>query len=230
MLEVPNGLSRRARRPDRAAGGGRARGGQGRSRPPSTRCMVVGCGPVGLAVIASLKARGLGPIVGRRLFSPSGGRRPSAWAPTSSSIRPQVSPHDSWAEMGVPAHPRRGGDRRGAGQGGQAPLIFECVGAPGVLQSPGHGRAGRRAGSSSPACAWRPTPSSPWPSSKEIELRFVLGYTAEEFAASLSNLAEGKTRLRRGDHRRGRPRRDPRRLQPPADRQEPDQDPGRAGR
>jgi threonine dehydrogenase-like Zn-dependent dehydrogenase len=30
--------------------------------------------------------------------------------------------------------------------------------------------------------------------SKEIELRYVLGYTPEEFAASLRNLAEGATR------------------------------------
>ena len=29
---------------------------------------------------------------------------------------------------------------------------------------------------------------------KEIELRFVLGYSADEFAASLHNLAEGKTK------------------------------------
>jgi len=29
---------------------------------------------------------------------------------------------------------------------------------------------------------------------KEIELRFVLGYTPQEFADSLTNLAEGKTR------------------------------------
>jgi threonine dehydrogenase-like Zn-dependent dehydrogenase len=29
---------------------------------------------------------------------------------------------------------------------------------------------------------------------KEIELRFVLGYSADEFAASLRNLAEGATR------------------------------------
>ena len=40
-------------------------------------CMVVGCGPVGLAVIAALKARGHGPVIATD-YSPR--RRAAAWA------------------------------------------------------------------------------------------------------------------------------------------------------
>jgi threonine dehydrogenase-like Zn-dependent dehydrogenase len=51
--------------------------------------MVIGCGPVGLAVIASLKARGLGPVVAAD-YSP-----PNGWAQTGSSTRPRSrrTPH-----------------------------------------------------------------------------------------------------------------------------------------
>ena len=46
--------------------------------------LVIGCGPVGLAVIAALKIRGMHPIVAAD-YSPARGRWPKSSAPTSSS-------------------------------------------------------------------------------------------------------------------------------------------------
>ncbi|MFX9626971.1 zinc-binding dehydrogenase, partial [Acinetobacter baumannii] len=64
--------------------------------------LVVGCGPVGLAVIAALKARGLGPVIASD-FSPM--RRKVAEAMgADESIDPSTeSPHGRWSAHGVHA-------------------------------------------------------------------------------------------------------------------------------
>src|SRR6185437_11857601 len=63
--------------------------------------LVIGCGPVGLAVIAALKARGLGPVIAAD-YSPE--RRAAAERMGADKIvdPAAVSPHASWAEHGVP--------------------------------------------------------------------------------------------------------------------------------
>jgi threonine dehydrogenase-like Zn-dependent dehydrogenase len=155
--------------------------------------MVIGCGPVGLAVIASLKARGLGPVVAAD-YSPE--RRAAAERMGADRIvdPAQVSPHASWTELGVPA--TRGEGLIAAAMGGSVkrPLIFECVGAPGMVQSLAEAApAGSRivvAG----VCMERDHIEPLLFISKEIELRFVLGYSQAEFAKSLENLAESRTR------------------------------------
>ena len=58
--------------------------------------MVIGCGPVGLAVIAALKARGLGPVVASDY---SQERRIAAELLGADRIVDPAltSPHDSWS-------------------------------------------------------------------------------------------------------------------------------------
>ncbi|HZZ87954.1 MAG TPA: zinc-binding dehydrogenase, partial [Caulobacteraceae bacterium] len=89
--------------------------------------MVIGCGPVGLAVIASLKARGLGPVVAADY---SAERRAAAERMGADKIvdPAQVSPHASWAELGVPGSRGEGLIAAAAGGAVKRPLIFECVG------------------------------------------------------------------------------------------------------
>ena len=96
--------------------------------------LVVGCGPVGLAVIASLKARGLGPIVAADY---SAERRAAAQIMGADQLVDPavVSPHASWAELGVPASRGEGLMAAAMGKTVKRPLIFECVGAPGILQA-----------------------------------------------------------------------------------------------
>src|SRR5690606_40292728 len=80
--------------------------------------VVVGCGPIGLAVIAALKARGLGPVIGVD-FSP--GRRRFAEAMGADEVvDAAVETQGSiWS-------------RYGAGRRGRQGVVFECVGRPGV--------------------------------------------------------------------------------------------------
>ena len=155
--------------------------------------MVVGCGPVGLAVIASLKARGLGPVIASD-FSLE--RREAAQIMGADRVvdPARVSPHDSWTEFGVLGTRAEAFMAAAQGRSVKRPLIFECVGAPGVVDALALAApAGTRivvAG----VCMERDHIEPLVLITKEIELRYVLGYTPEEFAASLRNLAEGATR------------------------------------
>jgi threonine dehydrogenase-like Zn-dependent dehydrogenase len=155
--------------------------------------LVIGCGPVGLAVIASLKARGLGPVIGAD-FSPE--RRAAAEVMGADRVvdPADVSPHASWADFKVPSTRAEAMMAQMSGQTVKRPVIFECVGTPGMLQSLAEAApAGSRivvAGVCMETDRLEPLAFIV----KEIELRFVYGYAREEFAKSLENLAEGRTR------------------------------------
>jgi threonine dehydrogenase-like Zn-dependent dehydrogenase len=155
--------------------------------------LVVGCGPVGLAVIASLKARGLGPVIAAD-FSPE--RRAAAEIMGADRIvdPAQVSPHAAWAEFGVPATRGEGLIAAAMGQSVKRPVVFECVGAPGMLQALAEGAPGGTRIVVAGVCMETDRIDPLVFIGKELELRFVLGYSAEEFAGSLHNLAEGKTK------------------------------------
>jgi threonine dehydrogenase-like Zn-dependent dehydrogenase len=191
MLEVPNGLSaEHAALTEPLAVGEHA---VAKAEATAEHAiLVVGCGPVGLAVIASLKARGLGPIVASDY---SAERRAAAQRMGADVIvdPAQVSPHDSWAALGVAGTAADGVIAAAQGKDVKRPLIFECVGAPGVVQSLAMAAPrGTRivvAGVCMQTDAIEPLVLIV----KEIELRYVLGYTPEEFGASLRNLAEGVT-------------------------------------
>ena len=95
--------------------------------------LVVGCGPVGLAVIAALKAQGHGPVIAAD-FSP---RRRAAAERLGADIvidPAKESPHDRWEALGVPK--ARGAQQMIRMMGGSfgRPVVFECVGAPGLIQ------------------------------------------------------------------------------------------------
>ena len=192
MLEVPNGLSaEHAALTEPLAVGEHA---VAKADVEADHVlMVIGCGPVGLAVIASLKARGLGPIVASD-FSLE--RRAAAQLMGADRVidPAQVSPHDSWVELGVPGSQAEGVIAAAQGKGVRRPLIFECVGAPGVVQALALAApVGTRivvAGVCMETDHIEPLVLI----SKEIELRYVLGYTPDEFATSLRNLSEGVTR------------------------------------
>jgi threonine dehydrogenase-like Zn-dependent dehydrogenase len=80
------------------------------------------------------------------------------------------------------------------GQSVKRPLIFECVGAPGILQSLALAAPGGSRIVVAGVCMETDQIEPLVFIGKEIELRFVLGYTGDEFAASLHNLAEGRTK------------------------------------
>jgi threonine dehydrogenase-like Zn-dependent dehydrogenase len=192
LCEVPNGLSsEHAALTEPLAVGEHAVAKSGVERDHV--CMVIGCGPVGLAVIASLKARGLGPVVASD-FSPQ--RRAAAEAVGADLVVDPAltSPHESWSAFGVPGGRTEGLFAAALGSDVKRPLIFECVGMPGVVQSLAQAApAGARIVVVG-VCMERDYLDPLVLITKEIELRYVVAYTPEEFSASLNNLAEGRTR------------------------------------
>jgi threonine dehydrogenase-like Zn-dependent dehydrogenase len=154
--------------------------------------MVVGLGPVGLAVIAALKARGLGPVIAADYSSV---RRKAAEAMGADTVvdPAEASPHAAWSDYGVPGTRAEAMMAAMSGAKVKRPIIFECVGAPGVVQALAKAApAGARivvAG----VCMETDKIEPLLFITKEIQLRFVFGYSREEFAASLAMLARGET-------------------------------------
>ena len=194
---------------------------------PGQPCLVVGCGPVGLAVIAALKGRGHGPVLAAD-FSPTRRRLAEAFGADEVIDPAEGSPHDRWSDFGVA---RTVMERIGSAMLGAAapdPVIFEAVGVPGMLQSliadgPPHSRIVVVG-----VCMHSDTIEPFMAVTKEMELRFSFGYTPDEFAATLGRLADGRARRRPPRHLHGRPGRRTRRLRHPAHTGRARQDPGDA--
>jgi len=155
--------------------------------------LVIGCGPVGLAVIASLKISGVHPIIAADFSSKR--RALAVEMGADIVVDPgEMSPYMSWHQAATPA----GYDgSRYAQLFGFSPklppaVIFECVGVPGVIQQVIDGApAGARVvivGVCMQTDQFEPF----FGVVKQLKLQFVLGYTGEEFAASLNHIAEGR--------------------------------------
>jgi len=175
--------------------------------------IVIGCGPVGLGVILCLKAKGVRTVVasdyspGRRALASACGADlvidPAAESPfAGGEARGHLVDAPTAFELGVGTveklrrlpvgwwHLWRLGERLGAKP--KRPVIFECVGVPGMIggvidDAPLFSRVvvvGVCVGPDrfTPAMAIN----------KEIDLRFVLGYTPLEFHDTLHMLAEGE--------------------------------------
>ncbi len=157
---------------------------------PGQPCLVVGCGPVGLAVIAALKGRGHGPVLAAD-FSPTRRRLAEAFGADDVIDPAEVSPHERWTDFGIP---RTITERITASiMGGEVtdPVIFEAVGVPGMLQSliaeaPPHSRIVVVG-----VCMHSDSIEPFMAVTKEIEFRFSFGYDPTEFAATLTRLGAG---------------------------------------
>lgn len=189
VLEVPNGLStEHAALTEPFAVGAHAVA-KARMEPRSV-ALVVGCGPVGLAVIAALKAQGHGPVIATD-FSP---RRRAAAERLGADmvIDPAVeNPHDRWEALGVPRSRAAQGMMAMMGNPVARPVVFECVGSPGVLQSLIEAAPAGAQIVVAGVCMESDRIEPSIAITKEIELTFVFGYTPDEFALTLRQLAEG---------------------------------------
>jgi threonine dehydrogenase-like Zn-dependent dehydrogenase len=177
--------------------------------------IVIGCGPVGLAVIAMLKASGVRTVIasdfsaGRRALARTLGADvvvdPAVESPYSSaSGHGHLTNGPEVFELGVstveklrklplvPWHQVwRVADKLGAATP-KHPVVFECVGVPGVIEeiissAPLYSRV-VVVGVCMEPDRIRPAMAI----NKEIDLRFVLGYTPLEFRDALHLLADGK--------------------------------------
>ncbi len=137
--------------------------------------IVLGCGPIGLAIVSALSLDGVEPIVAAD-FSIK--RRELASAMGAHEI---VDPN---SERAIEAWSRVGGAR--------SPVIFEAVGVAGMIDqamrmAPRSGRivvAG--------VCMEPDTISPIVGIGNELTVRFALGYTPEEFSATLDSIATGQ--------------------------------------
>ena len=145
---------------------------------PGDAAIVIGLGPVGLACIAAMKMLGIGPIVGAD-FSPA--RRALAEQLGCDEV---VDPNE---ETAIRAWRRIDGTK---------PLVvFEAVGVPGMIE-----HTMRMAPKDSRilivgACMQQDHIHPMLGIGKELSLQFVLGYTPEEFTASLDSIANERVDL-----------------------------------
>jgi threonine dehydrogenase-like Zn-dependent dehydrogenase len=175
--------------------------------------IVIGCGPVGLGVVAVLKAKGVATVVASDF---SAGRRELAKeCGADVVIDPAAqSPYASWKEYGFI------GELTGAlelaldtreklgklplpwwqawrmaesiGLAPKRPVIFECVGIPGILQNIFAGAPLYSRVVVVGVCM-KPDQIEPTLAiNKEIDLRFVLGYSPLEYRDALHAIADGR--------------------------------------
>jgi threonine dehydrogenase-like Zn-dependent dehydrogenase len=135
---------------------------------PSETALVLGCGPIGIAIIAALRAKGVETIVASD-FSSKRRELATAMGAHQTLDPAQGSPFDTVK----PA------------------VVFEAVGVPGIIDDVLlRARPGTRlvvAG----VCMQPDTVHPFFAIAKEINVQFVLAYTPEEFGDSLRSLAEG---------------------------------------
>jgi threonine dehydrogenase-like Zn-dependent dehydrogenase len=182
--------------------------------PKDGVAVVIGCGPVGLAVICLLKAKGVKTVVASD-FSP--GRRALARACGADVVidAKTDSPYKDWADYGyietLPAafdlgldtidqldkppvpwwHAWRVAEVTGLARH-RAPVIFECVGLPGLLQQVINGAPLFSRIVVVGVCMAQDKIEPALAINKEIDLRFVFGYTPLEFRDTLHMIAAGK--------------------------------------
>lgn len=135
--------------------------------------LVMGCGPVGLAVITALKARGAGPVVASDY---SAGRRRFA----------QLQGAD------VVIDPAQDAPFKQSALAGRPLVVFECVGVPGMLDDI-FVNAPRQARIVVVGVCLQTDHIRPLPAiNKELAVQFVLGYSVSEFRESLHAIADGQ--------------------------------------
>ena len=131
--------------------------------------LVVGCGPIGIAVIAALRTRGVESIVAAD-FSPKRRELATTMGAHQTLDPAQGSPFDTV----TPA------------------VVFEAVGVPGIIDDlmrrARHGTRLVVVG----VCMQPDTMHPFFAIAKEINVQFVLAYDPQEFADSLRAIAEGE--------------------------------------
>ena len=158
--------------------------------------LVIGCGPVGLAVIAALKLKKVGPIIAAD-FSPK--RRELAIRMGADiAVDPaKDSPYLAWSQHAKLPEDKSPGAGMLTGLIDAKPpfkqaLIFECVGVPGMIQKVFES-APRDARVVVVGVCMETDGQEPMLAIfKELNLQYVLAYTIAEFTRSLHLIAEGQ--------------------------------------
>ncbi len=163
-----------------------------RNRAPN---LVLGCGPVGLAVVFALLSQGRSPVLAADF---SAARRAAAEAFGADLVIDPAkdSPFQCWRDLGfapLPASPLLEGEFRGLLPGAN---IFDCVGAPGLLDqivknAPQHSHV-----ITVGVCAHEDKLTPREAIVNELTLEFSFAYRSDEFCAALGAIAAEPERVR----------------------------------
>ena len=189
LLEVPNGLSDEAAAMVEPMAVGEHAVAKANPGPQSVS-LVVGCGPVGLAVIAALKARGLGPVIASD-FSAARRRMAEAMGADIVVDPAAASPHAHWESFDVPATLASFSASRLMGRTMREAVIFECVGVPGLIQQLVEAVPPTARIVVVGVCMEEDRITPVLAINKQLSLDFVFAYSPDEFAATLHRVAEG---------------------------------------
>ncbi len=174
LLEVPNGLDpRHAALTEPMAVGLHA---VNRSRITAGEgALVLGCGPVGLAVIAALKLQAIEPIVAAD-FSPARRRIASEMGAHEVVDPASEAAFDAWKRAG----------------GGRPLVVFEAIGVPGVINEIMRAAPAQSRVVVVGVCMETDSITPFFGISKELSIQFALGYDPMEFSGTLRAIAEGE--------------------------------------
>lgn len=158
---------------------------------PGAVSMVIGLGPVGLGIVAVLKAKGHGPVVAVD-FSPTR-RALAAKLGADLLIDPAVeSPYGRWTSLGVITGTM---DRMAAEYRGLKPpeaVVFECVGSPGMLSRVVEGAPAASKIVLVGVCLRPDTVEPGLVANKELDIRGSFGGSPVEYRQTLRDIAEGR--------------------------------------
>ena len=178
LVEVPNGLDPKLA----ALTEPMAVGLHGVNRSgitPGMGALVLGCGPVGLAIVAALKVKGIDTIVAAD-FSPA--RRQLA---LTMGAHEAVDPNE---EASFEAWNRVGGSK--------SLVVFEAIGVPGIINDVMKWAPPRTKVTVVGVCMENDTITPFFGIGKELDISFCLGYDPMEFNGSLRSIAEGEIDVR----------------------------------
>lgn len=174
LIEVPNGLDAKLA----ALTEPMAVGMHGVNRSgikPGEGALVLGCGPVGLAIIAGLKVKGIETIIAAD-FSPKR-REMAVTMGATEAVDPNAETSwDAWNRAG----------------GGKQLHVFEAIGVPGIINNILQWAPARTKVTVVGVCMEPDTVMPFFAITKEIDMQFCLGYDPMEFAGSLRSIAEGE--------------------------------------
>jgi threonine dehydrogenase-like Zn-dependent dehydrogenase len=174
VLPVPNGLdARRAALTEPMAVGLHAVNRSGIAAGEGA--VVIGCGPVGIAVIAALALRGIEPIVAAD-FSPLRRSLAAAMGAHHAIDASREDVFDAWSAHG----------------GGRPLVVYEAVGVPGVIDGVFGAAPSKTRIVVVGVCMGRDSVTPLWASTKELSVQFVFAYDLDEFSGTLRSIAEGE--------------------------------------
>ncbi len=141
---------------------------------PGMPVLIMGAGPVGLAVAACAKAWGAGPVV-VSARSPERAARALQMGADAYLVNDEALP-ESFAALA----------------GGPPEIVFECVGMPGMLERCSELVARKGEVIMAGACNGFDKLFGVTPTVKEVNFQFVAAYTIREFVAAQDMIASGR--------------------------------------